>query len=156
MKSLFFLIFLLIPLCGCSTWGYQSRIGDEIYPPVPYQHVQVLYNFPNHPFKQIGFCSVLGGSIATDVDMYRKLQKVAAKLGADAVVVTGESVSQATLPGYAYTSGQAYGRSTAAYNPYMNTAYGTAYGTSSSTTTFMSPTVVSLPKNRGIAIKYVK
>ncbi|MEO6846123.1 MAG: hypothetical protein ABI254_02615 [Chthoniobacterales bacterium] len=150
-------IFAIASIClGCSTWGYKSRMGDKTYPPVPYQHVQILTGFPNQPFEQIGICSVSGGAFASGVDMYRKLQKSAALLGADAVVVTGEGVSHATLPGQAYTSGSAYTQGSATYHPYNRTVTGSATTTGYSNTTYMPPTTFDLPNNRGIAIKYIQ
>jgi hypothetical protein len=141
---------------SCSTWGYKSRIGDKVYPPVPYQHVQVLTAFPSQTYEQVGICSVSGGIFASGVDMYRKLQKSAALLGADAVVITGEDVSHATLPGHAYSTGSAYTTGSAYYNPYANTASGYATTTGYASTTYMPPTSVDLPNNRGIAIKYIQ
>jgi hypothetical protein len=152
-KPLLFLLAALVT--GCSTWGFKSRIGDKVYPPVPYQHVQILYGWPNRPFEQIGICSVSGGAFASGVDMWRKLQKSAAELGADAVVITGEGSSQATMPGYATTTGQATATGVATYNPYLRTANGTAYATGQSYTTYMPPSTFNLPNNKGFAIKYV-
>ena len=160
MRKYFFFnlccVLVLTALTGCSTWGYKSRIGDKVYPPVPYQHVQVLSYFPSQPYEQIGICSVSGGAFASGVDMYRKLQKSAALLGADAVVVTGEGVSHATLPGHAFSTGSAYTTGAANYNPYTYTANGYANTTGYSSTTFMPATTYDLPNNRGIAIKYVQ
>jgi hypothetical protein len=144
-----------ILLSGCSTWGYKSRIGDKVYPPVPYQHVQILYGWPNRPFEQIGICSVSGGAFATDVDMWRKLQKSAAQLGADAVVIAGEGSSQVTFPGHASTTTNMYGVGAAKYYPATQTAVGYGYGQAQSSTSYMPPTTFNLPNNRGFAIKYL-
>jgi len=139
---------------GCSTWGFKSRIGDRVYPPVPYQRVQILYGWPNRPYEQIGICSVSGGAFASDVDMWRKLQKSAAQLGADAVVITGEGSSQVTLPGHSTTTGQVTTTGSATYNPYSRTAVGAAYATGQSHTIYSPPSTFSLPNNRGFAIKF--
>jgi len=56
--------------------------------------VQVLFEPPApESYEQIGFCSVLGGAafITPDTDMLRKLQKAAADLGADAVILRKET-----------------------------------------------------------------
>lgn len=153
--SLFLLSAATVALfSGCSTWGFSSRMGDSVYPPVRYEHVQVLTYWPQRQFEQIGICSVSGGAFATGVDMYRKLQKSAAKLGADAVVITGEGSSQVTLPGHATTTSQAAAVGAATYNPASRTAVGAAYGVGQSQTTYMPPSTFDLPNNRGIAIKF--
>ena len=150
-----FLVFALL-VAGCSTWGFKSRIGDKIYPPVQYQRVQILYAWPSQPFEQIGICSVSGGAFASGVDMWRKLQKSAAQLGADAVVITGEGHSQATMPGYSTTTGQASAVGAAAYNPYTGTAVGAGYAVGQSQTTYMPPMSFNLPNNQGFAIKFIR
>jgi hypothetical protein len=156
MVSRIFLALAVSLLAGCSTWGYKSRVGDKVYPPVPYQHVQIMYSWPNRPFEQIGICSVSGGVLATGVDMWRKLQKSAALLGADAVVIMGEGSTQVTMPGYANTTSQAAAVGAAKYNPSSQTAVGAAYAVGQSQTTYMPPSTYSLPNNRGFAIKFIE
>jgi hypothetical protein len=88
---------LLILLCalmvGCTTYGYKTRTGAGDYPPTDYRMVQVLFDAPDPAtYKQVGFASVLGGAsfITPDTDMLRKLQKSAAAIGADAVILRRE------------------------------------------------------------------
>lgn len=143
--------------CGTlSTWGYKTRMGDRVYPPVPYQHVQVFFGWPQRPFEQIGICSVLGGAFATDVDMYQKLQKSAALMGADGVVVTGEGHNTAMMPGYSNTTSSGYAVGAATYNPINRTAYAAAAEVGQSNTTYMPATSIALPTNKGIAIKFIE
>jgi hypothetical protein len=87
--------------------------------------------------------------------MWRKLQKSAAVLGADAVVITGEGATLATLPGHSTTYGQSAAVGSATYNPYSSTVSGAAYGASQSYTTYMPPSTFSLPNNEGFAIKFI-
>lgn len=82
-------IFALIST-GCTTYGYKTRSGPTSYPPVPFQNVEILDQPPVREYKVIGMVSVLGGAhfVTSDTDVYRKLQKSAASLGADAVITS--------------------------------------------------------------------
>ena len=87
---------LAIASVGCTTWGYKTPTGAVQYPRTDYRMVQVLFESPDPAtYDQIGFCSVLGGAafITPDTDMLRKLQKAAADLGADAVILRKETTS---------------------------------------------------------------
>jgi len=80
----------IVSICGCTTYGYKTRSGATSYPPVPFQSVEILDKAPEKPYKIIGMVSVLGGAhfLTSDTDVYRKLQKSAAALGADAVITS--------------------------------------------------------------------
>ena len=80
----------IVSICGCTTYGYKTRSGATSYPPVPFQSVEILDKAPEKPYKIIGMGSVLGGAhfLTSDTDVYRKLQKSAAALGADAVITS--------------------------------------------------------------------
>lgn len=87
---------LVLGMVGCTTYGYKTPTGTARYAPTNYQQVQVLFDAPPaDQYEQIGFCSVLGGAqfITPDTDMLRKLQKSAADLGADAVILRKETSS---------------------------------------------------------------
>jgi hypothetical protein len=75
---------------------------------------------------------VLGGAFSSDVAMYKKLRKAAADLGADAVIVSGQSQGFAGVPGVQST--------VLAGNTAITTGGSYAF---------------SYPKNQGIAIKYL-
>jgi hypothetical protein len=86
-------VLLSVLLVGCTTWGYKTQTGGGAFPPTDYRMVQVLFDAPDpEKYQQIGFVSVLGGAsfITPDTDMLRKLQKSAADLGADAVILRRE------------------------------------------------------------------
>lgn len=82
---------LILTLAGCSTWGTTVPMGGKRYPAVPTENVVILFEQPQRPYDQIGLVSSLGGVFASEGDMYRKMQMSAARLGADAIIVRGES-----------------------------------------------------------------
>ena len=140
MRLTIFLIAAALTISGCSTWGYKTRIGEHTYPPVDYHKVKLITEKPDRPYEVIGIVSVQGGTIATAGDMYQKLIKSAAELGADAVILTGEGANQAVMPGTATTNVTA--------STYGNTTAATA------NTTYTPGAVVAMPTNKGLAIKF--
>ncbi len=153
-----FFFALLLTLPGCTTYGYKTPLGETTYAPVDYHKVKLLFGAPTEKYEVIGVVSVQGGTWASAGDMYQKLIKSAAQLGADAVIVTSEGSQKAIIPGVSTTTGTAntYGNATA--TDYGNTVdvYGSA-NTSSTATTYSSPTYIAdMPTNKGLAIKYSK
>ena len=65
------------------------------YPPVPPEHVMILFAPPERDYEQIGIVSSIGGLFASEGDMFRKMQKSAATLGADAIIVRESGASVA-------------------------------------------------------------
>lgn len=104
------------------------RTSPNVYPPTNPQAVAVLWHMPPQPHEVIGVVSVLGAQMASDVHMLRKLQKAAADLGADAVVVQRED---AMRRGFIAGGGSPEG-----------------WG--------MLGSYDEFPKNRGMAIKYTR
>ncbi len=83
-------ILLISPLLfSACTYGSKIRVGPVI-PPVSPNHVQVLSTAPQRPYRQIGIVSVAGANLSLESQVIRKLQKTAADIGADAVIVTSE------------------------------------------------------------------
>ena len=103
------------------------RTSPNIYPPTNPQTVAVLWQMPPQPHEVIGIASVLGAQAASDVHMLRKLQKAAADIGADAVVVQREDAMRRGLI--------AGGGSPAGWG--------------------LLGSYDEFPKNRGLAIKYI-
>lgn len=143
-------------LAGC-TYGTKIKVGGQSYAPVPISHVQVLTGPPPTPFTVIGIVSAKGAHLASDSSVYRKLQKAAADLGADAVIVGSEAVvPYGTIPGSSYT----YGNESATVNAYAsgvgNSVYGNGYGygTFNSTTTYTPPVTLTGLVVKGTAIKF--
>ena len=136
------LALLFIPLVsGCSTtWGYKMPMGPNRYKPTRYEQVLVLWSEPKETFDDIGICSVLGGAsfITADSDMLRKLQKSAADLGADAVIVVREGTTKASMIS---GGGGGSGYVTPSYGQYSS-----GWG--------MSGSSFEYPRNTGRAIKY--
>lgn len=103
--------------------------------------VRVLFNPPNDKYEEIGLCSVLGGAafITSDVDMFQKLRKAAADMGADAVIVIREQSTRMSTLGGGGSAGSAW-------NSYGG-SYGSSWGVGGSS--------IEYPRNAGMAIKYV-
>jgi hypothetical protein len=98
LGTLMNLIAVLV-LVGC-TYGNSMRTSSSVYPPTNSQSVAVLWEAPNRPYEVIGLCSVLGAQFSSEVQMLRKLQKAAADLGADAVIVKREgSIKRSFIAG---------------------------------------------------------
>ena len=87
----------LVGLSGCSsslnTWGSNVPMGEGKYPEVPVEHVMILFDPPKREYVQIGIVSSIGSLVASDGDMFRKLQKEAAAMGADAIIFRAETQS---------------------------------------------------------------
>jgi hypothetical protein len=145
----------LLPACSSITeWGYKMPTGTERFAAVPAERVDILFSVPARPFKQIGIVSAMGGAFSSDVAMYAKLRKAAADLGADAVIVTGQSQGIMTAPGSQTTIGSA--NTVGSITPMGYGASVNANTTSTATTVGMPSMTFSYPKNQGIAIKYTK
>jgi len=158
MRGWALLFALILTLNGCTTYGYKTPLGETTYAPVDYHKVKLLFGAPAEKYEVIGVVSVQGGTWASAGDMYQKLIKSAAQLGADAVIVTGEGSQKAIIPGVSSTVGTAntYGNATA--TGYGNTVdvYGNA-NTTATSTTYSSPTYIAdMPTNKGLAIKFSK
>jgi hypothetical protein len=92
--KLFSLICLGVALlnAGCMTGGFVETT-HRIYPSTDPATVQILFSEPQRPNEQIGIVTATGGSIATETQLYRKLQAKAAEMGADAVVIGAKDTS---------------------------------------------------------------
>jgi hypothetical protein len=146
---------IAVSLAACSSiteWGYKMPTGPKRFAAVPPEQVEILFAVPARPFEQIGIVSALGGAFSSDVAMYKKLRKAAADLGADAVIVTGQSQGLMTAPGVQTTLGNVYTTANVTGNRYNATVVG---NTTSTATTIGAPAMTfSYPKNQGVAIKY--
>jgi hypothetical protein len=114
-------------LFGCVQSG-SVPMGNR-YTAVAPVTVQILFQPPSWRYEQIGIVTCLGAQAASDASVYRELQRQAAVLGADAVLVI--SSQPATQGGFA------------SYNAWSG--YGFAAG----------PSVIGL-KLSGIALKRIK
>jgi hypothetical protein len=113
-KPAFLRLALVAAAClfsGCAEAGYKMSTGETRYAPVPAQHVEILFSPPNRPFKQIGIVSALGMNWSSDVAMDKKLQKSAADLGADAVILNGSAqTGPSAFGGYGYFTAASYSK----------------------------------------------
>jgi hypothetical protein len=102
------LLALIIVLTGC-TRGYKTVIGGETYAAVPMKHVVILTAFPDEgTYKVIVLVHSHGAAMASDDAVYRKFQKAAADMGADAVVVGSAAMNYRGTIEQGSTSGSIY------------------------------------------------
>lgn len=152
MKRLIFIPFIIF-ISGC-TFGNKTRIGDTIYPAVQKEHVEVLFQPPTRPYKEIGMVSALGAQLASDTQVYSKLQSAAAELGADAVIIKSQGLkTYLSMPGHVDTFGNANTDANVQYNGFGN------YSGQANTQYYQSTTVSPARDYKGlnvngIAIKY--
>ncbi len=92
LKPLVVLMCFLGSGCASSlnTWGTTVPMGPKKYQSVPVENVMILFAAPNREYDQIGLVSSIGGMFASDGDMFKKMQKEAAQIGADAIIVRTE------------------------------------------------------------------
>jgi hypothetical protein len=93
-SQIYVLFFLSIFFTGCNSalnvWGDTVRMGKK-YPPVAAENVIILFEKPSKKYEVIGLVSALGGAWTSDGVMFKSMQKSAAVLGADAIIVRSES-----------------------------------------------------------------
>ena len=101
---------LLCVLTGCNTVSTSSHqfLGGPTYPPTDPAQVQILRTEPTQPHVQLGQVQAEpSSSSVSNAEIEQALQKVAAKMGADAVVV----VQDTTQVTGAYVTGPLWARS---------------------------------------------
>jgi hypothetical protein len=85
---------VVILFTGCNSalnvWGDTVRMGNK-YPPVPQDSVSVFFDKPSKKYEVIGLVSALGGAWTSDGVMLKSMQKSAAAIGADAIIVRSET-----------------------------------------------------------------
>ena len=94
MRKLFFLFFLVLVIglvfIGCVTTGQVMLTGTARTPINPEQ-VKIYFSPPS-AYETIGVVSVqLGSLFQTQMDLYKEMQKQAAKIGANGVLVSADS-----------------------------------------------------------------
>jgi hypothetical protein len=126
-------------LSSCTTWGYKMPMG-RTFPKTDYRMVKVLFQPPSDKYEEVGLCSVLGGAafITSDVDMFQKLRKSAADMGADAVIVIREQSTRMSSIGGSGSASAEWDR--------LGGTYGSSWG--------MGGSSIEYPRNTGMAIKY--
>lgn len=134
---------------GCAQ-GSRVTTGGQKYARVPKESVQVLFARPNRPYIEIGMAMAQGAQLATDATAIEEVRSQAAKLGADAVIISGmERRTYFNAPGYVNTQQQTnvYGQ----VNPYGQF---NAQANSQTTGVFSGPQEIAGTHVTGIAIKF--
>ena len=93
MKKLSIIIGLLcaVALPAC-TMGSGTRTSRRLYQPTKSSDVEILFREPTKPFTVVGPVSSLGAPLAAENAMYRAVQKEAAELGANAIIIQGPGI----------------------------------------------------------------
>ena len=90
------LVFGLMLVVGCSS---VIPVSHSAHPAVSVERVEVLYQEPDRPYDVVALVSHEGGTrFATVPGMIQKCRELAAKAGADAVIITstyGQTLSTA-------------------------------------------------------------
>jgi hypothetical protein len=81
VKGKIAIILAVLVTAGCASDVANRYYSDIKYPPRPYKEIEVLTNVPTHAYIVIADFQGRGESP-------RDLQKQAAKIGADAIIVT--------------------------------------------------------------------
>jgi hypothetical protein len=91
MRTLIILAITSVILSACTT-GSGTRTSRRLYQPTHSSGVEILFREPTRPFTVVGPVSSFGAPIPAENGLYRAVQKEAAELGADAVIVEGAGV----------------------------------------------------------------
>jgi hypothetical protein len=91
MRTAVILAITSVILSSCTT-GSGTRTSRRLYQPTKSSDVEILFREPTRPFTVVGPVSSFGAPIAAENAMYRAVQKEAAELGAQAVIVEGPGI----------------------------------------------------------------
>jgi hypothetical protein len=93
MRISFILAISSVILSACTT-GSGTRTSRRLYQPAKSSDVEILFREPTRPFTVVGPVSSFGAPIAAENAMYRSVQKEAAELGAQAIIVEGPGIGR--------------------------------------------------------------
>ena len=93
MRTLILLAITSVILSAC-TKGSGTRTSRRLYQPTHSSDVEILFREPTQPFTVVGPVSSFGAPIAAENAMYRAVQKEAAELGANAIIVEGPGIGR--------------------------------------------------------------
>jgi hypothetical protein len=91
MRTLIILAISSVILSACTT-GSGTRTSRRLYQPTHSSDVEILFREPTRPFTVVGPVSSFGAPIAAENAMYRAVQKEAAELGANAIIIEGPGI----------------------------------------------------------------
>src|SRR4249919_2968608 len=93
MRTVVILAITSVILSACTT-GSGTRTSRRLYQPTKSSDVEMLFTQPTRPFTVVGPVSSFGAPIAAENAMYRAVQKEAAELGANAIIVEGPGIGR--------------------------------------------------------------
>ena len=93
MRTVVLLVTASVILSACTT-GSGTRTSRRLYQPTQSSEVEILFREPTRPFTVVGPISSFGAPIAAENAMYRAVQKEAAELGANAIIVEGPGIGR--------------------------------------------------------------
>ena len=91
MRTAVILAITSVILSAC-TMGSGTRTSRRLYQPTQSSDVEILFREPTRPFTVVGPVSSLGAPLAAENAMYRAVQKEAAELGANAIIIEGVGI----------------------------------------------------------------
>ena len=91
MRTVVILATASVILSACTT-GSGTRTSRRLYQPTQSSEVEILFREPTRPFTVVGPVSSFGAPIAAENAMYRAVQKEAAELGANAIIIEGPGI----------------------------------------------------------------
>ena len=98
MRTAVILAIASVLLSAC-TMGSGTRTSRRLYQPTQSSYVEILFREPTRPFTVVGPVSSFGAPLAAENAMYRAIQKEAAELGADAVIVEESGIMRNEIYG---------------------------------------------------------
>ncbi|MDX6765539.1 MAG: hypothetical protein SFU85_01990 [Candidatus Methylacidiphilales bacterium] len=96
----------LLALTSCTT-GSAARTSSTLYQPTNSAQVEILFEKPARPYTVIGTVGSKASTLASDDAILRAMQKEAAELGAHAILVQGEGITQVSDWNGSYQKGRA-------------------------------------------------
>ena len=103
MRSILWVV-IAVSLSGCA--GSAVQVSTHKYPPTKPDSIQVLYQEPSKPYEVVALVDQQGSGFDFSAnDTIPGLKEQAAKVGADAVIIT--SAKPMKVYEYAHTSGKA-------------------------------------------------
>ena len=91
MRTAVILAIASVLLSAC-TIGSGTRTSRRLYQPTKSSDIEILFREPTRPFTVVGPVSSFGAPIAAENAMYRAVQKEAAELGANAIIIEGPGI----------------------------------------------------------------
>ena len=91
MRTAVILAITSVILSAC-TMGSGTRTSRRLYQPTQSSDVEILFREPTRPFTVVGPVSSFGAPIAAENALYRAVQKEAAELGANAIIIDGPGI----------------------------------------------------------------